>query len=291
MKLCGTSVQWVSTLLLVAMLVAVVQAALRDELAQEYLDSRFMPYRSRGHMAALRTHDLAYLHEASTNISIFRSSLMSRVVQGDKANTQWPWDPYPPHISCPPGRSLKRYGSTEDGGKWLCALEQMKAPCVIYSLGSNGQYDFELAMIQSTPCSVHTFDCTYNGTSQHPRHVYHKLCIGNVPRPDYQSLKNVTRNLGHSRLELLKVDIEGWEYVAMSELSELDVHLPQQLSMEVHSGSFGDFQVTPTSLAVFFGHIANLGYGIVSKEDNPIAGSGCCSEFTFLRVQDLVYKP
>ena len=37
-------------------------------------------------------------------------------------------------------------------------------------------------------------------------------------------------------------------------------------------------------LAVFFSHFANLGYALISREDNP-AGLHCCAEFTLLRVE------
>ena len=56
------------------------------------------------------------------------------------------WDLFNPLVPCPDGGALKRVGSSEDGGKWLCA-ETLEAPCVVYSIGSNGQYDWELAVL------------------------------------------------------------------------------------------------------------------------------------------------
>lgn len=40
-------------------------------------------------------------------------------------------------------------------------------------------------------------------------------------------------------------------------------------------------------LAVFFQYLAELGYAVVSREDNPLSlpGTGCCSEFTLIRVE------
>ena len=56
------------------------------------------------------------------------------------------WDLFNPLVPCPDGGALKRVGSSEDGGKWLCA-ETLEAPCVVYSIGSNGQYDWEIAVL------------------------------------------------------------------------------------------------------------------------------------------------
>lgn len=39
-----------------------------------------------------------------------------------------------------------------------------------------------------------------------------------------------------------------------------------------------------SDLSLLFGHLARLGYGIVSREDNPIGK--CCSEFLLLKVAD-----
>jgi len=44
--------------------------------------------------------------------------------------------------------------SNEDGMKYLCEVEQLKAPCVIYSLGSRNNYLFEDEMLKATPCEV-----------------------------------------------------------------------------------------------------------------------------------------
>jgi hypothetical protein len=50
-------------------------------------------------------------------------------------------------------------GSTADGGKLICDLGRLRPPCVIYSLGSQGDYSFERDMLRLTQCEVHTFDC------------------------------------------------------------------------------------------------------------------------------------
>jgi hypothetical protein len=38
-------------------------------------------------------------------------------------------------------------------------------------------------------------------------------------------------------------------------------------------------------MSLLFMHLANLGYGILSREDNPYNSLGCCAEYSFLRVE------
>lgn len=65
--------------------------------------------------------------------------------------------PLPP--CSPPNQPLRRVGSNADGGKILCDVSRLETPCVIYSLGSQGDYSFEREMLNLTRCDVHTFDC------------------------------------------------------------------------------------------------------------------------------------
>lgn len=69
-----------------------------------------------------------------------------------------------------------------------------------------GDFQFEWAVLKETSCEIHTFDCTFDGADLHPRHKYHKTCIGNGLN-GYQTWSNVTQGLGHSKVDLLKMDI------------------------------------------------------------------------------------
>jgi hypothetical protein len=48
-----------------------------------------------------------------------------------------------PATASPPIQPLRRVGSAEDGGKIICDVSRLPTPCVIYSLGSRGDYSFE----------------------------------------------------------------------------------------------------------------------------------------------------
>lgn len=58
------------------------------------------------------------------------------------------YDLFDPVVRCPSG-ALQRAGSDRDGGKLLCGVDDLKARerCVVLSIGSNGQYDFEQAFL------------------------------------------------------------------------------------------------------------------------------------------------
>lgn len=61
------------------------------------------------------------------------------------------YDMFLPVLECPAAHGgMRRLGGDGDGGKWLCMAERLrhKAGCVIYSIGSLGNYDFELAMLE-----------------------------------------------------------------------------------------------------------------------------------------------
>ena len=51
-------------------------------------------------------------------------------------------------------------GPGGDGGKWVCDPHRVNRPgCLVYSVGSNNHFDFELYVQKSLPnCEIHIFD-------------------------------------------------------------------------------------------------------------------------------------
>lgn len=146
-----------------------------------------------------------------------------------------------PIVTCPSGGTPLRMGGqsnySDDGGKWLC-MALLKPPCVIFSLGSNGDFTFEESMLNSTQCLIHTFDCTFNGWSIDRRHQYHEKCLGSAQKAKeddrFTTLGDISVELGVEKINLLKIDVEGYEYDVLSSWSQGDVSLPEQIAIEVH---------------------------------------------------------
>ncbi len=70
----------------------------------------------------------------------------------------------------------------------------------------------------------------------------------------------------------------------MSDLRESTQGLPEQIAIELHfttGGKWGNrlpivAAKNQVQMSLFFLHMANLGYGIISREDNPDKNIGCC---------------
>ena len=137
-------------------------------------------------------------------------------------------------------------GSEMGYGYRLCGLEslQRRPSCIVYSFGSNDEFDFEDAMLARTGCTVRIFDPAPS-KSQHPlARTVIPVALGRTdgvemmrwwvqsspaPTPT-RTLQSLMRELGDERIDLLKVDIEGGEHALVGQ-----VWPPVgQLVMEVH---------------------------------------------------------
>ncbi|TPX64609.1 hypothetical protein SpCBS45565_g05738 [Spizellomyces sp. 'palustris'] len=113
--------------------------------------------------------------------------------------------------------------------------------CVIFSVGSNGQFDFEQDMHRLFPaCTIHTFDCT--GSWQDPSTKLHPWCMGGEDKTDdkgrqYKRMSTVSKELGVETISLLKMDIENFEWPFFIDLLNEPVeNRPMQILVEFHAG-------------------------------------------------------
>ncbi|CAF2999325.1 unnamed protein product [Rotaria sp. Silwood2] len=145
-------------------------------------------------------------------------------------------DNYEPTFSC---RFEQRLGINGDGGKWICdvyRLKQLKS-CLIYSLGSNGEFSFENETKLYLPnCDIHTFDMKeFNCTNIC---TFHKVKIGNGLNGT-KTLRMIMSELNHSQrtLDILKIDVEGSEYEFFDDVFNTSDHLSKnihQILVEIH---------------------------------------------------------
>merc|ERR1712216_292143 len=142
-------------------------------------------------------------------------------------------------------------GGEEGYGYRTCGLELLREPCVVYSFGSNDDFDFEESVKAHTACEVHIFDPAPS-VSQHPMaESVQQVAIGPkdgelqmrwwqhsapVPTPA-RTLQSIMLERGHRHIDVLKVDIEGSEHAALTPLGTLGGSLwplVGQLILEVH---------------------------------------------------------
>jgi hypothetical protein len=183
---------------------------------------------------------------------------------------------------------MRRYPpGTDDGGKWACQLEMMAPGSIVYSIGSEGNYIFEKEMSE-LGFKVHTFDCygEYGGNAP-PGVRFHKWCTGGADRAPFYKLSTIMRMLGHERIDFLKMDIEGGEFVSLPVLTELPKEKrPRQIAVEIHAFGSGprsagirDTAWLKKTINLML-QLHDLGYKLTTREDNYLAP--CCSEFVYV---------
>ena len=71
-----------------------------------------------------------------------------------------------------------------DESKRVCGMNSSmltSAECVVVSIGSNNQWQFEVFAFQSLPCKIVTFDCTSQDSMPEfirPRTTFYRICVG-----------------------------------------------------------------------------------------------------------------
>ena len=109
----------------------------------------------------------------------------------------------------------------EDEAKVVCGLTELQEGCIVYSIGGNNQWLFELDALKKTPCQIHTFDCTgdesrFQKPSIDRLHFHHvclgtkhepkaKECVGGIKCGETWTLMEIQQNLGHKRSDLFKM--------------------------------------------------------------------------------------
>jgi hypothetical protein len=205
-----------------------------------------------------------------------------------------------------------------DTSKITCGVAEgdMEAPCVVYSVGGNNQWEFEMDVLAKTPCEVHTFDCTGPITRftkpEHERLHFHHVCLGqkNKPAPaepasesksavhgEFWTLEKMQKTLKHSQIDLFKIDIEGYEFPMLDfwpDLTDMNAPtavLPMQVLVEVHyqthmtelSGHPRIDWKFSTDLINLQTHLLKMGYIVANRDNNNRCKH--CSELTLVRIR------
>lgn len=215
---------------------------------------------------------------------------------------------YEPNFTCPFER---RVGAdmNGDGPKWICDPHRIKDQasdridrdnshpgCVVYSIGSNGDFNFELGMqevIGEGICEFHIFDMgDFEGVMPQAlkRAHYHQWGLKSEDsstnddpkdKQKFLSLKDTIKSLGHQNLDVIdvfKIDCEGCELETYRDWLQDGIPRLQQIQVEVH-------QSTPDILKAFFDTLEDAGYLRFHKEHNLLSREQSLFEYAFFKVE------
>lgn len=192
-----------------------------------------------------------------------------------------------PQVSCP---SMVRVGSMGDGGKWVCNPWRLpEKDCVVYSLGVNGDVSFEkdLHGVSGRKCKYVSVD-----PAQQPASLFEPF--GGTFFQGYMAgktnatgkritLAGLMEQFKHSRVDILKMDIEGWEFETLNaflnstEITERKSPFCQILT-ELHEAMGYNLE----AWIRLFENLEKRGFRLFSKEAN--LACTVCYEFSFLHM-------
>lgn len=210
---------------------------------------------------------------------------------------------------------MYRIGSDKDGGKWICGeYFARRSDCVVVSIGSNGDFSFEEAVLKhpsGKKCTIHTFDCTGSWEVPDKRINLHPWCLSKedtvINGRTYKSWDSILKELQINNVDLLKMDIEGYEWNTLPYMLQHPEQskLPKQIFLEIHFFAPAHAQRffqgktqpegTPADLIAedglnylhpavrLFQLFDSRGYQVAATEYNYMSSAECCQEFTFVR--------
>jgi hypothetical protein len=208
----------------------------------------------------------------------------------------WYQENWDPDFSC---SQQDKIGSVGDGHKWICNPDSLKDKenCVVYSVGSNGDFSFEQALVKRLPnCDVHVFDFG-DYSRETPRGIhfhgwglkpsYHTNTSDwntrfatqpwrdpNRPMLQFKTLQQTMTSLGHEQVDIFKIDCEGCEWQSYKDWLGVDL---RQVLVEVHDSP-------GVVVNDFFQSIHDAGYVMFYKEPNIQFSNGRCQEISFLKM-------
>lgn len=195
-----------------------------------------------------------------------------------------------PFYNCP--GKIARYPPNQlvDGGKYVCEplskYENGKA--IVYSIGSANDFSWETEMKEKFAPQIYTFDCSWKKNWKIPSFVsFHPFCLDDKDQGNNYKLSSIMEKLGHQKIDFLKVDIEGAEFRALTDLKNIQPdNLPSQIALELHH-TIKQHMSIDQKVAAFqkilnlYDLLHQLGYKLMSREDNYQCL--CCTEILLLR--------
>jgi len=214
-----------------------------------------------------------------------------------------------------------------DGPKWVCdphriqrlaserkAKDPTHPGCVIYSVGSAGDFSYEKGMeeiLGPGTCEYHIFDMgNFEGKMKAEnisRAYYHrwglmKQGVENIqPGAKFYGMQDTMKLLGHYEtldvIDVFKIDCEKCEWQIYKDWLLPGVPSLQQIQVELHSNDIGkmhkdeDHRHDIAPEIHFFEFLEEAGYVRYHKEPNIQFNDGSCEEYAFLKLDKEFFEP
>eukprot|EP00558_Chaetoceros_sp_UNC1202_P003000 CAMPEP_0197236244 /NCGR_PEP_ID=MMETSP1429-20130617/3425_1 /TAXON_ID=49237 /ORGANISM="Chaetoceros sp., Strain UNC1202" /LENGTH=324 /DNA_ID=CAMNT_0042694999 /DNA_START=107 /DNA_END=1081 /DNA_ORIENTATION=+ len=205
-----------------------------------------------------------------------------------QANIFWV-ENYDPEFTC---QHERKVGPLGDGGKWVCDPHRIdKDNCIVYSVGSCGDFTFEEAVLKdvSKSCEIHTFDVLAERNGEDFAELakkagveFHHYGLGSPGRgnPNGKRFKDIIPELKHEgkTIDMMKIDCESCEwgqYVEWIEDWTNSGVKVRTLLIELHKAPL---PATPD----FFKKMLDAGYIIYHKDINGLRSLGVEYGFVLL---------
>jgi FkbM family methyltransferase len=192
-------------------------------------------------------------------------------------------------------------------GSHTVLRDSLDARSIVYSFGVGEDVSFDLGLIDRFGCFVHAFDPTERSIAWARANVDHLLwklhpigiaaedgeaeftsptnkthvsffratnrAVGEAVRLAVRSLPSIMHDLSHDRIDLLKMDIEGFEYEVLQSMLATSVR-PAQIAVEFHHRMYG-YDPEATNEAVRA--LQQNGYVLIHVSDTGREYSFCTS--------------
>jgi len=240
---------------------------------------------------ARKEFDLQREVEKVVRAKLERYELFERRTQGSgQPAGAWYQDNAEPVYTC---IHAERIGPHGEGGKWMCNPQKFRdgAPCLIYSIGSQDDFRWEKAILEtvSSSCEIHVFDHTVLEPKKKPDGVhYHTWGLGSLKTTTshLKTLQSMVRELHHEDrvIDVLKIDCEGCEWETFQEWFDAQATV-DELLVELHTGTQQPANNPPAK--AFMSFMLSHDMLIYHKEPNvKYSGfDGLCVEFAFFRFE------